>query len=169
VRSSPGVLGEAFIWAEGGGGERPGEAEKQLEMVGSFNGFNRFSIEGGSGEDWAGHHFEKRRAGGAVDSACLGAKELVGGIGAAAMPTEGGGGYNCSGMKKVKAVGEQAGIGPKAEWAGHAGPKRKLGQRRIKSRKMKIKWVGCKELWAKNDFELPRENENIFEIFWLQI
>jgi hypothetical protein len=28
--------------------------------------------------------------------------------------------------------------------------------------------VGWKELWAKNDFGLPRENENVFEIFWLQ-
>jgi hypothetical protein len=34
---------------------------------------------------------------------------------------------------------------------------------------MKIKWLGCKELWAENDFGLPRENENVFEIFWLQI
>jgi hypothetical protein len=34
---------------------------------------------------------------------------------------------------------------------------------------MKIKWVGCKELWAENYFGLPRENENVFEIFWLQI
>jgi hypothetical protein len=59
-------------------------------------------------------------------------------------------------------VGEWAGIGPKAEWAGHAAPKRKLGQRRIKSRKINIKWVGRKELWAKNYFGLPRENENVF-------
>jgi hypothetical protein len=57
----------------------------------------------------------------------------------------------------------------KAEWVGRAGPKRKLGQRRIKSRKMKIKWVGYKELWAETYFGLPRENENIFEIFWLHI
>jgi hypothetical protein len=34
---------------------------------------------------------------------------------------------------------------------------------------MKIKWVGYKELRAENDFGLPRENENIFETFWLQI
>jgi hypothetical protein len=46
---------------------------------------------------------------------------------------------------------------------------RKLGQWRIKSRKIKIKRVGCRELWAKNGFRLPRENETIFEIFWLQI
>jgi hypothetical protein len=59
-------------------------------------------------------------------------------------------------------------MGPKAEWDGRAGPKRKPGQRRIKSRKMKIKWVCCKELWAENYFGLPRENKNVFEIFWLQ-
>jgi hypothetical protein len=39
-----------------------------------------------------------------------------------------------------------------------------------KTEEMKMKtWVGCKEFWAKNDFGLPRENENSFEIFWLQI
>jgi hypothetical protein len=52
--------------------------------VGSFNGFDRFGIEGGSREDGAGHHFEKRRVGGAVGSASMGAEESVGGIGAAA-------------------------------------------------------------------------------------
>jgi hypothetical protein len=77
----------------------------------------------------AGHHFEKRRVGGMVDSASLGTEESAGGIGAVATPTEGGGGCNCSGKKKVKAVGERAKIGPKAKWAGHARPKRKLGQR----------------------------------------
>jgi hypothetical protein len=41
--------------------------------------------------------------------------------------------------RRRKMVGERAGIRPKAEWAWRAGPKRKLGQRRIKSRKMKIK------------------------------
>jgi hypothetical protein len=30
-----------------GGGEWPGEAEKRLAMVGSFNGFFHFGIEGG--------------------------------------------------------------------------------------------------------------------------
>jgi hypothetical protein len=29
--------------------------------------------------------------------------------------------------------------------------------------------VGCMELWAENNFGLARENENDFEIFWLQI
>jgi hypothetical protein len=117
-------------------------------MVGSFNGFGHFGIEGGSREDEAGHHFEKRRAGGAVDSASMGAEKSVGGIMVAARLTKGGGSCSCSGKKKVKAVGERDEIRAKAEWAGHAGPKRKLGQRRIKSRKMKTKWVGCKELWA---------------------
>jgi hypothetical protein len=69
----------------------------------------------------------------------------------------------------MKTVGEQARIGPKAEWVGRAGPKRKLSQWRIKSGKMKIKWVDCNEVWAENYFGMPRENENIFEIFWLQI
>jgi hypothetical protein len=64
---------------------------------------------------------------------------------------------------------KRAEIGPNAEWAGCAGPKRKLGQRRIKSRKMKIKWVGCKELWAENYFGLPRENVNVFQIFCLHM
>jgi hypothetical protein len=50
-------------------------------MVGSFNGFSRFGIEGGSREDGAGHHFEKRRAGGTIDSASLGTKELARGMG----------------------------------------------------------------------------------------
>jgi hypothetical protein len=54
-------------------------------------------------------------------------------------------------------------------WAGRARPKRKLCQPRIKSRKKKIKWVDCKELWAENDFGVLRENENVFEIVWLQI
>jgi hypothetical protein len=31
-----------------GGGERPGEAEKRLVMVGSFHGFDCFGIEGGA-------------------------------------------------------------------------------------------------------------------------
>jgi hypothetical protein len=62
-------------------------------------------------------------------------------------------------------IGERAEIGPKAEWAGRAGPKRKLGQQRIKSRKMKIKWVGSKEFWAENYFGLPRENENVLTYF----
>jgi hypothetical protein len=31
-----------------GGGELPGEAEKQLMMVGSFNGLGHFGVEGGS-------------------------------------------------------------------------------------------------------------------------
>jgi hypothetical protein len=53
-------------------------------MVGSFNGFGRFSIEGVRREDGVGHHFEKRRTGGAVDSASLGVEELAGGIGMAA-------------------------------------------------------------------------------------
>jgi hypothetical protein len=30
---------------------------------------------------------------------------------------------------------------------------------------MKIKWVGCKELWAETYFGLPRENENILKYF----
>jgi hypothetical protein len=64
-------------------------------MVRSFNGFDRFGIEWGSGEDGAGQHFENRRAGGAVDSASLGMEESAKGIGAAATPAEGGGG-GCS-------------------------------------------------------------------------
>jgi hypothetical protein len=60
-------------------------------MVGSFNGFDHFGIEGGSGEDGVGHHSEKRRAGGAVDSTSLGVEESAAGIGAAVTPTEGGG------------------------------------------------------------------------------
>jgi hypothetical protein len=64
-------------------------------MVGSFNDFGRFGIEGGSREDGVVHHFEKRRAGDVVDSASLGAEELAGGIRVAATPAEGGGG-GCS-------------------------------------------------------------------------
>jgi hypothetical protein len=73
-------------------------------MVGSFNGFSCFSIEGGSGEDGVGHRFEKMRAGNVVDSASLGLEESARGIGAAATPTEGGGYCSCSGKKKKKAV-----------------------------------------------------------------
>jgi hypothetical protein len=57
----------------------------------------------GSGEDGVGHHFEKRRAGGTIDSASLGTEESIGVIEAAATPAEGGGGCSCSGKKKVKA------------------------------------------------------------------
>jgi hypothetical protein len=64
-------------------------------MVGSFNGFDHFGIEGGSGEDGVGHHSEKRRAVGAVDSASLGVEESDAGIGVAATSIEGGGG-GCS-------------------------------------------------------------------------
>jgi hypothetical protein len=35
--------------------------EKRLAMVGSFNGFGRFGIEGWSEEDGERHRFEKRR------------------------------------------------------------------------------------------------------------
>jgi hypothetical protein len=72
-----------------------GAAEMRRGMVGSFNGFGRFGIEWESREDVVGHRFEKRRAGGAVDSASLGVEELAGGIGVAVMPAEGGGG-GCS-------------------------------------------------------------------------
>jgi hypothetical protein len=54
--------------------------------------FGRFGIEGGSGEDGAGHHFKKRRAGGAVDSASLGVEESARGIRAAATLAKGVGG-----------------------------------------------------------------------------
>jgi hypothetical protein len=77
--------------------------EKRLATVGSFNGFGRFGIEGGSREDGAGHHFEKRKVGSAVDSTSLGAQESARGIRATATPTEGGGGCSCSRKKKVKA------------------------------------------------------------------
>jgi hypothetical protein len=50
------------------------------------------------------HHVEKRRAGGVVDSASLGAEETVGGIGVPATLAKGGGGCSCSGKKKVKEV-----------------------------------------------------------------
>jgi hypothetical protein len=63
-------------------------------MVGSFNGFNHFGIEGGSGEDGVEHRFEKRRAAATVDSASLGVKESAGGIEVAATPAEGGDGYS---------------------------------------------------------------------------
>jgi hypothetical protein len=53
-------------------------------MVGSFNGFDHFGINGGSREDGVGHHFKKRSVGGAVDSASLGAGEPTRGIGVAA-------------------------------------------------------------------------------------
>jgi hypothetical protein len=50
-----------------GGGERPGEAEKRLVMVGSFNGFDRFGIEGvGEQRGWGRAPFreeEGRRRG----------------------------------------------------------------------------------------------------------
>jgi hypothetical protein len=67
-------------------------ARMRRGMVGSFNGFGLFSIEGGSGEDGAGHCFEKRREGSTVNSASLGKEESAGGIRAAATPAEGGGG-----------------------------------------------------------------------------
>jgi hypothetical protein len=57
--------------------------------VGSFNGFDRFGIDGGSREDEEGHHFEKRGAGDTVDSASLGAEESVRGIRAAATAARG--------------------------------------------------------------------------------
>jgi hypothetical protein len=72
-------------------------------MVGSFNGFGCFGIEGGNREDGAGHHFVKGRAGDVADSASLGVEESAGGIGAVATPAEGGSGCSCSGKKKVKA------------------------------------------------------------------
>jgi hypothetical protein len=46
-----------------GGGERLREAKKRLVMVGSFNGFSYFSIEGGSGEHGAGRGTILRRGG----------------------------------------------------------------------------------------------------------
>jgi hypothetical protein len=67
-------------------------ARMRRGMVGSFNGFGLFSIEGGSGEDGAGHYFEKRREGSTVNSASLGDEESAGGIRAAATPAEGGSG-----------------------------------------------------------------------------
>jgi hypothetical protein len=53
-------------------------------MVGSFNGFVRSNIEGGSGENGVGHRFEKRRVGGVVNLASLGADESARGIGVVA-------------------------------------------------------------------------------------
>jgi hypothetical protein len=50
------------------------------------------ALKGGSGEDGAGHCFLKRRAGGAVDSASLGVKDSIRGIGVAATLAKGGGG-----------------------------------------------------------------------------
>jgi hypothetical protein len=49
----------------------------------------------------------------------------------------------------TRTVGERAGIGPKAEWAGRAGLKRKLGEQRIKSRKMKMKRVAARSCGPK--------------------
>jgi hypothetical protein len=118
-----------FYWGRGGG-ERLGEAEKRLAMVGSFNGFGRFGIEGGSGEDGVGHHFEKRRASGAVDSAYLGTEESAGGIGAAATPTKGGSGCNqwwgATSSKGGRSLGGRVGHLGWTELAGRLGPAGKL-------------------------------------------
>jgi hypothetical protein len=73
-------------------GRGPGRGGSPTVMVGSFNDFGHFSIEGRSREDGVGHCFEKRRAGGAVDSASLGTEESAKGIGAVATPVESGGG-----------------------------------------------------------------------------
>jgi hypothetical protein len=83
----------------------------RMGMVGSFNGFDHFNNEGGSGEDGAGHCFEKRRVGSAVDSASLGTEESVEGIRVVATPAEGGGG-GCS-----EALEEDDG------WVGLHGPR----------------------------------------------
>jgi hypothetical protein len=105
-------------------------------MVGSFNGFGRFGIEGGSGEDGAGHHFEKRRASGAVDSAYLGTEESAGGIGAAATPTKGGSGCNqwwgATSSRGGRSLGGRVGHLGRTELAGEVGatrqPKRRGGE-----------------------------------------
>jgi hypothetical protein len=114
-----------FYWGRGGG-ERPGEAEKRLEMVGSFNGFGRFGIEGGSGEDGAGHCFEKRTASGAVDSAYMGTEESAGGIGAAATPTKGGSGcsqwWGATSSRGGRSPGGRVGHLGRTELAGRLGP-----------------------------------------------
>jgi hypothetical protein len=49
-----------------------------MVMVGSFNGFDRFSIEGGKQRGWGGHRSEKRMAGGVVGLTSLGAEESAG-------------------------------------------------------------------------------------------
>jgi hypothetical protein len=108
-----------------GGGERSGEVQKRLAMVGSFNGFGRFSIEGGSEEDEVGHRFEKRRAGGTVDSAALGAEESAGGIRSVATPTKGGGGCSqwcgAASFRGGRSLGGQLGRLGRTEVAGRLG------------------------------------------------
>jgi hypothetical protein len=51
-----------------------------------------------------------------------------------------------------------------ARWA-----EQETGPAENKIKENENKTGGCKELWAENDFGLPRENKNVFEIFWLQI
>jgi hypothetical protein len=60
--------------------------------------------------------------------------------------------------------GNWAGIGPKANWPGCARPKRKLGWQCKKSRKMKIKQVGCDGYWVENSFWVAEKNSKGFAI-----
>jgi hypothetical protein len=115
VRSSPGVLGEAFIGAEvegsGRGRRRNGwrwSAASMALAVSALKGW-------GSREDGAGHRFEKRRAGGAVDSASLGMEESAGGIRAVAA---------ASGGVRRRPEEEEARVGRlgQTEVAGRLGP-----------------------------------------------
>jgi hypothetical protein len=76
ARWMKGSISVCFIdrWRRGEVGRGGGP----MVMVGSFNGFDRFSIEGGKQRGWGGHRFEKRMAGGVVGLTSLGAKESAG-------------------------------------------------------------------------------------------
>jgi hypothetical protein len=111
---------------------------------------------------------ERRRS---SDGVCLRAKAVAGWrlssmareatrhIRAAATPTKGGG--DCS--QWWGAASSEGGRSPGGQ-VGRLGLAEVAGPSRPGSGE-----VGCKELWAENDFRLPRENKNVFEICWLQI
>jgi hypothetical protein len=60
----------------------------------------------------------------------------------------------------------QLGLMGHIAWAGWVNKKAEalLGRRGMG----RGKEAGCIADWAESDFGLPRENENVFEIFWLQ-
>jgi hypothetical protein len=68
----------------------------------------------------------------------------------------------------LRSVGGEPAEEQRGGAAGDARRQRRFGRGGRRSRfGPELGRVGCKELWAENYFVLPRENENVFEIFWL--